>query len=171
MTTNNTQMMFTPEQTCLEYGRKRYLWWDHRSGWVFYVFPFNLEDEGLYDLDFEQCRFIGRARHVSIKRNAREMAAGNSMQKLCANKLVGLCHFSCHILFIGWRDTSQCSKENCFSNTRSVLVFARIATKFAGNPRLREFCMKYFLRGFFCPHLREMRRSKSWLLITEICCH
>ena len=70
-------------------------------GEFFYVFPFNLEDEGLYDLDFEQCRFIGRARHVSIKRNAREMAAGNSMQKLCANELVGLCHFSCHILFIG----------------------------------------------------------------------
>jgi len=31
VTTNNTQMMFTPEQTCLEYGRKRYLWWDHQN--------------------------------------------------------------------------------------------------------------------------------------------
>lgn len=38
MTTNNTQMMFTPEQTCLEYGRKRYLWWDHR--WVFFDISF-----------------------------------------------------------------------------------------------------------------------------------
>ena len=54
------------------------------------IFPFELEDESLCDLDIEQPRFIGRARYLSTIRKAREMAAGNYMQTLCANKLVRL---------------------------------------------------------------------------------
>ena len=41
------------------------------------IFPFDLEDERLCDLDIEQRRFIGRARYLSTIRKAREMAAGN----------------------------------------------------------------------------------------------
>lgn len=41
------------------------------------IFPFDLEDESLCDLDIEQRRFIGRARYLSTIRKAREMAAGN----------------------------------------------------------------------------------------------